>query len=173
MLPHRVGDRPVKLLVRHPFSCSPEAFWDLYWSPEYDQALDADSEVRRELVVQRDEAGVIYRRVKFIPNKDLPGPIAALIGTPKFTYEQDNWFDRSKSQIRWVVLPGFLQGKFDAAGTLTVKATPAGCELVVEGDFTVHVRFVGGQIEKAVVSQVEQSYERLAAATRTLLAKRA
>jgi hypothetical protein len=163
----------LKLNVRHAFDCTPETFWELYWDEAFDEALRADAGVQRELLEEREEDGVLFRRLRFTPDRELPAAAAALLGTKKLVYEQENRWDRATSTMHWRVVPTILPGKLDAQGTFRVETTPSGCEQVVEGDIIVNVRFIGGQIEKHVVGEVEKSYEKTAATCREWLKKRA
>jgi hypothetical protein len=162
----------VRLSVRHSFSCTPSEFWALYWAPEFETRLRRGSTVAREVVEERQEGTVTVRRVRVTPQQELPGPAAAILGTKKLVYEQESRYDSARGVIDWQVVPSFLPGKLDAKGSIRVDPAPGGCVMVVDGNIDVHVRFVGGQIEKAVVAEVEKSYDRVATETKALLAER-
>lgn len=160
----------MKLLVRHAFSCSTDAFWKMYWDDAFDAMLRKESAVQREVLEERTEGSVLVRKVRLTPDRELPGPVATLLGTKKLVYDQENRWDKATSTMSWRVIPTILPGKLDANGTFKVVRTPTGCEQVVEGVISVNVMFVGGQIEKAVVAEVEKSYEKMAASVRHWIA---
>lgn len=159
----------MKLYVRNSFDCTPGRFWEMYWDEAFDAMLRREAAVEREVLEERTEGDVLIRRVRFTPDRELPGAVAALLGAKKLVYEQENRWDKSTGTMYWKVIPTILPGKLDAKGTFRVLATAGGCEQVVDGDITVKVMFVGGQIEKAVVAEVEKSYEKTAAASREWL----
>lgn len=159
----------MKLFVRHTFDCTPERFWKMYWDPAFDATLQKEAAIRRDLLEERREGEVLVRRLRITPDRDLPGPVAALLGAKKLVYEQENRWDEARGVLHWRVIPTILPGKLDAKGQFRVGPAAGGCEQVVEGDIAVNVRFVGGQIEKAVVGEVEKSYDRTAAACREWL----
>lgn len=161
----------MKLYVRHAFDCTPDTFWKMYWDDEFDQMLRKDSTVERELVSERSEGQVNVRRLRFTPEKELPKPVAKLVGSKKLIYEQENRFDADRGEMQWQVIPSFLPGKFSAKGKYVVRATAGGCERIVEGHIDVKVRFIGGQIEKAVVAEIEQSYNKTVGACHAWLSK--
>jgi len=161
----------VKLYVRHTFDCTPETFWKMYWDDAFDEMLQRDSTVARELVWERSEGTVSARRLRFTPDKELPRPVAKLIGSDKLIYEQENRFDAADGTLKWEVIPTFLPGKFSACGVFLVRPTASGCERIVDGNIDVNVRFIGGQIEKAVVAEIVDSYEKTTATCREWLAK--
>lgn len=162
---------PVKLYVRHTFPCDPETFWRMYWDDDFDAMMRRESTVERELLEQREVGGVLIRRVRFTPQRELPGPAAKVLGSKKLIYEQENRWDREASRMNWRVVPTVLPGKLDAKGTFVVKPAAGGCEQIVDGEITVNVMFIGGQIEKAVVAEVEQSYDKMAVVAREWLQK--
>jgi hypothetical protein len=145
-------------------------FWKMYWDEAYDRMLAEGSAVTREIVSQVDEAGVIVRRLRFTPHKELSRPMAKLIGSKKLIYEQENRWNVAASSMTWEVIPTVLPGKLSAKGTFDVVASGSGCQQVVEGDVSVNVRFIGGQIEKGIIQEVHKSYERSAVASNRWLA---
>ncbi len=160
----------MKLLVRHALPCDPARFWKMYWDDGFDAMLRRESAVERELLEERTEGEVLIRRVRITPERELPAPVAKLLGAKKLVYEQENRWDRSNDTMHWKVLPTILPGKLDAQGSFRVVPTATGCEQVVEGEIKVNVMLVGGQIEKAVVAEIEKSYDKMAEASREWLA---
>ena len=153
----------MKLDVRHFYPCSPERWWEMYWDDSFDAMLQADSTVDREVVEEKEENGVLTRRLRFTPQSELPGPVAKIVGSKKLVYEQVNHFHRAKGEMTWEVLPSFLDAKkFSAKGSLRCEPTGSGCESIAQGDITVNVRFIGGQIEKQIVAQVKEAYDQMA-----------
>lgn len=159
----------MKLYVRHSFECTTETFWKMYWDEAFDEALRRESGVTREILEEKDDGTKLVRRLRFTPDRELPAAVAGLLGTKKLVYEQENIWDRTNNTMHWRVIPTILPGKLDAKGTFRVEATDEGCEQIVDGEITVNVRFIGGQIEKHVVGEVERSYDKTAATCREWL----
>ncbi|MCB9669022.1 MAG: DUF2505 domain-containing protein [Alphaproteobacteria bacterium] len=152
----------MKLNVRYAYPCTPERYWEMYWDDAFDAQLQANSTVKRELVEETDAGGVVTRKLRFTPENELPGPVAAIVGTKKLVYDQVNVWDRAASVMSWEVLPTFLSSdKFSAKGVFKVVPKGPGCELQIDGDIDVKVRFIGGQIEKQIVSQIEDAYAKM------------
>jgi len=168
----RVLEVTMRLNVSHRFGCDPDTFWKMYWDDSFEEVLNSSTDVQRTLLDESDDGTIYYRKLRFTPDKDLPRPAAKVLGSSKLIYEQENTFDRTKSEMVWKVLPSLLPGRLNASGLMKVTPEGSGCCLQVTGDIEVKVRFVGGQIEKLVVGQVEQSYVKLAAAARKWLAER-
>lgn len=152
----------MKLKVRYDYPCTPERYWEMYWDEGFDAKLQQNSTVKREVLSESDEDGVLNRRLRFTPDAELPGPVAKIIGTKKLVYEQDNAWDRAASTMTWKVLPTFISSdKFNAEGTFKVVPKAGGCQLQIDGDIDVKIRFIGGQVEKQVVAQIEDAYAKM------------
>lgn len=152
----------MKLKVRYDYPCTPERYWEMYWDDEFDAKLQQDSTVKREVISQSDENGVLTRRLRFTPDAELPGPVAKVIGSKKLVYEQINVWDRAASTMTWKVLPTFIsEDKFKAEGTFKVADEAPGCELQIDGTIDVKIRFIGGTVEKQVVAQIEDAYAKM------------
>ena len=160
----------MKINARHTLPCTPDRLWRIYWDPAFEERLRQGSTMQREILEHREEGDLIVRRVRNTPQKELPAAAAAIVGAKKLVYEQETRFDRKRGVVDWQVVPSVLPGKLDAKGQLRVEPAPEGCAMVIDGHIDVKVRFVGGQIEKAVVAEVERSYDRLAAEIRRWIA---
>ena len=161
----------MKIEVRHRFDCTPERYWEMYWHPEFDQMLNKRSTVTREVVDENDDGTVLYRRLRFTPDRELPRAASRILGSTKLVYEQDNYLDRARGVMTWEVLPSVLPGKVNAKGSFAVSAVPGGCELAVVGEVQVKLRFIGGMVEQTIVDSVKQSYEMMAEISREWLVK--
>ena len=153
----------MKLYVETELPVDPATAWEIFESPEYKERLAAQAEITQEMLEEREEDGVVHRRIRTVPDRELPGMIASLIGASKLSYVQENTFDRAANRLDWKVKLEVLTDKVDVSGSTVVEALPeGGSRRVVDGDITVRVRFVGGQIEKAVVAEFEKSMKRAA-----------
>ncbi len=162
----------MKLSVRHEFACTPDEYWQCFWDPALDAAMQARTGVQRTLLAERDDGKSRYGKYSYKPDKTLPTAAAKVLGTDRLTYEQENHFDPATQTLRWKVIPVVMADKIRAEGTATTRPTPAGCERTIEGIIEVKIPFLGGKIEQAIVDEVLKSYENAAATTRDFLAAR-
>lgn len=167
----------MKLQVRHTFACTPDEFWTMFWDPSYDARLHKlaqgkGAEVTREVLSEREEGGKRYIRYRFTPKKTLPPAIAAVAGTDRLVYEQDNVFDRASSVLTWRVIPALLPDKITAQGTFRVVPSGAGCERLVDGQIEVRITFIGGRVEQAIVNDVTGAYEVATTVMNEMIAER-
>ena len=152
----------MKLKVSYAYNCTPEAYWQMYWDDAFDAKLQEGSTVDREVVEEREEEGVLHRRLRFTPHAELPSPVARLIGSKKLVYDQANAWHKSDSVMTWEVLPTFISAdKFAAKGTFKIVPTAGGCEMHVDGDIDVKVRFIGGKIEQEIIKNIDAAYAKM------------
>jgi hypothetical protein len=156
----------VNIRARHAFPCTVDQYWAMYWDPEYEAMLSSASSVRREPLSSTEDDRRIRQRVRFTPDRTLPGPVAKVVGTDRLTYDWDMEYDKHGKIIRWTVIPAVAADKVTCRGTYEVHATATGCERVVNGEITVRIPFVGGKIEQGIHDSVLEGYD---AAARTSL----
>lgn len=160
----------MKLNIRHEYDCTPQQFWTMYWDDEFAEMLQEGSTVQRDVVDERTEGDLSIQRIRFTPDRELPSAVAKMIGTSKLAYDQENKYDEANGVLHWEVLPSFLPDKVKAAGRVTVEDLGNGrCAQVIDGEINVKVTFIGGQIEKAVVAEVEKSWAKTAETAREWL----
>jgi hypothetical protein len=162
----------VKLNVRTSIPCSPARFWQMYWSDSFGAMSSEGAAFTSTVLGEHLDGAITVRRVRFEPHRELPRPVAAVVGAPKLVYEQEDRYDPAGGVIDFKLIPSFLRDKLSASGRMSVE--PAGtdaCTVLVSGDIVVSVRFIGGKVESAVAQEVGASYERMAATARRWLAE--
>lgn len=147
----------MKLSVTSELDFDPATAWGIFESKEFESRLEGATDVVVELIEERMEGAIKVRRLKYRSKRELPAIVQKALGTKALAWEQHNRMDPSKSQLSWVVKLPVLSDRVNVSGTTTITATPGGSRRVVDGDITVEMRLVGGQIEKAVVAEFERS----------------
>lgn len=148
-----------------------------YETIHFDEAFNASlceaTKLRREVLKLERTPERIIRHVRIEPAREIPGPVAKVLGGKKFSYVEELEYELGKGRGRWRTIPNIMPEKIDSQGTLELVATTNGVKRVVAGDIKVSVFGLGGLIEKFVVSDVEKSYEAAAEFTRRYLRERA
>lgn len=150
----------MKLSIRHAFECAPDRFWDMYWHESYLRQVYEGA--RREVIALSDEDGITTRRVRFRPDRELPGPLVRLMRGSPLVYEEEIRWERAASRVSWEVVPNLPSGLFTAKGVFEVRPTATGCEQVIDGDIELRVRVIGRRVEKGVIREVTKSWARTA-----------
>jgi len=159
----------LKIELRHHIPCTVATFWEMFWDDRYDELVRGASAFTRTVLSDHTEGSVRRWRVRIEPDRVLPAPVRKVLGTDKLIYEQDNELDTDRGVLHWEVIPQVLSSKISARGTLQVVEEAGGVQRLVRGEIAVKVPVVGGRIEKAIVADVERSYDNAAEACRRWL----
>jgi hypothetical protein len=154
-----------KLSFTHVFPCTPAEFFALFDDPGLEAVQSRESNMQREVVEARTNPdGTRFKRVRCKPNRAIPAVLKALVGPEGIVYFQVADIDPAQGLIRWrVEVPAFAD-RMQVGGTTRVEPHEGGCARRIEGEVTVNVRLVGGQIERFVAEDVQKSYDKTAAA---------
>lgn len=150
----------MKLYLASDLDFDPKTAWAIFESSEFEKRLEDTTDLVCTVLEEKMEGDVKVRRLRYESKRDLPKVVAKALGQPRLTYEQHNRFDPSTSQLTWKVILPVLTDRVNAGGTTTITATPNGSRRVVDGDVTVRMRLIGGQIEKTVVGEFERGMAR-------------
>lgn len=149
-----------KLILEAQINTDVASAWELFESERFRDRLAAETGLSAELLETRQEGDVEVRRFKYVSGTDLPPVAAKALGAKRLAYEQENRLDMSKSQLSWVImLP--LGDRVKVSGVTTMTPSGSGSLRRVDGVIEVNIRFIGAQIEKAVVGQFEKSMRRV------------
>ncbi|MEN0064718.1 MAG: DUF2505 domain-containing protein [Myxococcota bacterium] len=149
-----------KLHVENHLPTSAKEAWEVFESDEYKERLREQTNIKQEILETRTEGNIEIRRIRTEPDRELPGMVASAIGTKKLSYVQENRFDRASGRMEWSVELDGIGDRVTVKGVTTCVPDGDGCKRVVDGEITVKVPLVGGQIEKAVVAEFEKSMQR-------------
>ena len=160
----------MKLYVESLLPVDPNTAWELFESAEFSQRLESKTNIQAEVLEERpDGDNKVYRHMKYVSGTELPKMVAKALGSKSLTYEQFNRLDRNTGRMEWRVELPVLKDRVSVSGTTTITDHDGGCRRVVDGDITVKMRLVGGQIEKAVVGEFEKSMGRAVDIVRDLI----
>ncbi len=163
----------MKFRVEHTYEgVSFPEYESLHFDEGFNKALAESVKLGRTLLKLDRGPTTLVRHVRIEPAREIPGPVAKLLGGNKLSYVEEVDYELGKGRGRWKTITSVLTDKIDSQGTLELVAVPGGVKRIVTGDIKVSVFGVGGIIEKFVVSDVEKSYDAAAAFTREWLKKR-
>lgn len=161
-----------KLYIESHFDATPDEIWDVFESDAFRERLSEHTGVSSELLEEKEQNGVIVRKLKFTTNSDLPKIAAKALGTKRLSYEQTNRFDRGNSRLDWnVVLPN-LSDRVKVSGVTSIAPDGSGSKRTVDGTIEVKMRLIGGQIEKVVADRFSGSMTRAVELAQELLDER-
>lgn len=150
----------MKLAIEHDYEgISAERFEEVYFDETFATALAATLKLGRTLVRLERTPERIVRHVRIEPEREIPAPVAKLLGGKRFAYVEELDYDVARHAGRWRIIPNVLEGKVDAGGTFELLAGGNGVKRRLLGDISVSVFGIGGLVERIVVSELERSYE--------------
>jgi hypothetical protein len=156
----------MKFTSEHIFrGVSVENYEKLYFDEPFNEALCVAVRLFRTLdsFEQRDDS--IHRAVTVGPDREVPGPVAKVIGAKKLLYTEFVDYQRGHYQGTWKTIPTALADKVESHGDF--QFIPQGDNVVrrVTGIIKVKLFGVGGLIEKFIVADVQKSYDQAASFT--------
>lgn len=145
---------------------------NLYFDEDFNIALCKQVGLHRELVSREVKDGRIRRVVKVAPDREVPGPVAKVIGSTRLEYTETVDYVLGSGRGTWSTLSSVMTDKVDSRGSFSFTASGDGVVRSIEGDINVKITFIGGVVEKFIVDDVVKSYEKAAEFTRSWLAKK-
>lgn len=162
----------MKFRCEHRFSgLTLTAYEELYFDEAFNGALCGEVGLTRTLVSRDLEGGKIRRVVKVAPDREIPAPAAKVLGAAKIEYTETVEYTFGSGRAVWSTVSSVMTDKVDSRGTVQFSESDGAVVRTVEGDITVKIPLLGGMVEKFIVADVEKSYEKAAAFTRSWLAK--
>jgi hypothetical protein len=102
---------------------------------------------------RHEEAGRVRQRVRYAFIGRLSPAVTAVVDPQRLTWVQDALLDPATHITTFKILPDHYAGLLDASGTITLEAAAAGGTIRrTTGELKVHVPFVGGKVETAIIS---------------------
>ncbi len=116
--------------------------------------------------VRDANAGTVRQELLYAFNGKLPSVVTRFVSPDRLTWVEDTTVDLTTRTAEFRITPVHYRTFFTCRGTWSIHERPAGCARRLEGSLTVNspVPFVGGQVEKAIVSGLRERLEKEPAA---------
>jgi hypothetical protein len=163
----------MKFQVVHRFRSSARRYWHATDTDSCNAAIDRATSITRELLEETKRPGRRWQKVRSVPDRRLPAIVAGAIGSDRLVLIQEQDYDDQRLILKFKATPEArkVAGRVRCEGTLTVRDRGDGtCERVVKGEISVAIPLVGRKIEKQVVDQLVDGYNRNAQAISSWLA---
>lgn len=147
-------------------------FERLFFDEEFNIALCRALKLDRVLVKREEKDGVIARAVRVGPEREIPAPVAKVLGAVKIEYTEYLDYKFGSYRGTWKTVSSLMTDKVDSSGTFSFRAQGDGVLRLVEGEVKVRVFGLGSIVERFIVADVERSYQNAAQFTEEWIAKR-
>jgi Protein of unknown function (DUF2505) len=110
-------------------------------------------------VLSRDVDGdgeIVRLRIRYRFVGDLPSAAAAVLDPSKLTWVEESTHDLSKLSVTWRLVPDNYGDRFRAKGSSSYRSLGEHTVRQTTGDLVVKTPFVGGLVERALVSGLKE-----------------
>lgn len=145
----------VKFRIEQKFAASPSQLVDAFCDASYIAAMAALPDLGAPVLEDQQRKGPIVRqRLRYSFHGRLPSAVTRVIDPAKLTWYEQAEIDTKKFSSTFSMVPDHYQRFFTCVGTWTLTADGTYTQRVIEGELKVNspVPFVGGQVERAIVS---------------------
>jgi hypothetical protein len=132
---------------------------DAYGDPTLYPGLPDLPKIGRPEVLEHRRAGdLVHLDLRYAYVGDLPAAALAFIDPERLTWVQRTTVDLGQRTSTITLLPDHYPDRLQCAGTFHFRAdeSGSGSRRLVQGDLQVKVLVVGGQVERALVSGLEE-----------------
>ena len=117
-----------------------------------------------QMLERRDEGHLHHQRVRYAFVGELSAAVRAVVDPARLTWVEESTLDRRSHRTEWHVVPDHYGSLLRCSGTFQLEAEgPAATRREATGEVRVTFPLVGGRVEKAIVSGLEE-HARLEAA---------
>ena len=110
-----------------------------------------------ELVGEQREADVVHRRVRFHFAGDLNSAVRAVVDPAKLSWIEESTTHLRDRRTTWAIRPDHYADKLASHGESIIEPATAGTSRrTTTGEVKVKVFLVGGKVEAAIVSGMEE-----------------
>jgi hypothetical protein len=159
--------------IAHEFDCDAATYWEIFWDPAFNADLYPKLRCERTLLDQRDEDDTRVREQEVRPERELPSVLRKFM-SGALKYVEHGVFKKPAGPLEVNIKVPALGSRFEMHATYTVTdVAPGRCRRTFEGECMVKVPLVGGTAEKAIVSNLRETYDSAAKVHREWIARRA
>ncbi|HUC04123.1 MAG TPA: DUF2505 family protein [Acidimicrobiales bacterium] len=158
----------MKLTLSYEWSCTPDAFWRLYFDPDFVVRLhlEALGSTSAEVVSQEgDLTGGLTRTLRYGQRPNMPGPVRKIFGDEIVSTEVST-YDPTTSSTTFSLTPGTMADKTNINGLIVVAAGGGGGGGAVE-TFSLEARVkifgAGPVVERFIEHQARDTQDKAVA----------
>jgi hypothetical protein len=156
----------------HEFDIDPAGYWKIFLSPEFNKEMFADLNMKEYKVLKQEDDGKHFHRVQQCePSTPIPGFLQSVVKSAGYTEIDD--LDWGTNIMRIKIETQMFKDKFRMEGDYIVTPLDGGKRTRREfkGEVKVGIPLIGGKIEKFMMEQLRDSYDKAAKTTRRWVEK--
>lgn len=146
-------------LTQH-YKASAEAVTAVYANPDlYPTLVGLPKLGGIEVLGHTESATTAHLQIRFRFTGDLPSAVTAVIDPERLTWIQETTHELTAGTTAFRLVPDHYPDRLQSSGTFRVSAEGTGAIRVVTGELKVRAPLVGGRVEKAIVSGLQEYLE--------------
>ena len=142
--------------------CSPELLATLATLPKVGGA---------ELLDQRSEGDRVFQRVRYRFTGELNSAVTAVVDPARLSWVEESTLDRTTHVTTWKIVPDHYGSRLSCRGEFRLSERDGVTTRLTEAEIKVHFPLVGGRVERAIVSGLEEHAEAEVAAVQAYLTR--
>ena len=143
---------------------------EVFADPDFHRGLTGLTKVSTPEVLDHEATGDLIRlrmRYRFVAS--LPGAVTAVVDPERLTWVDETTYDLGGGTAVTVMHPDHYSDRLSAEIRTEFLDAPGGCTRLITGNLRVKVLLVAGQVERAIVSGLEEHMTEEGAAARVRL----
>jgi hypothetical protein len=164
----------MKLALTYSWACSPAAFWELYFDPEFVVRLHLEGlgSTSAEVVSQEGDLSTgLVRTLRYGQKPNAPGPVRKIFGEEIVTTEVST-FNPSRSTTTFTLTPGTMADKTHIDGSIALVESGDQTNEAFALEARVKIFGVGPIVERFIESQAREIQEKSVSFMRAVLEPR-
>lgn len=160
----------MRFRIEQDFATDPVTLCAALVDPRYlTEAMGRLPDIAAPIVVSQDRddgKGTVRQLLQYAFNGRLPSAVTHFISPDRLTWIEDSTINMASQTAVFRITPVHYKHFFTCSGTWTIDPRPGGCARILDGSLTVNspVPFVGGKVEKAIVSGLRERLDKEPAA---------
>jgi hypothetical protein len=147
----------VRFFIEQRFTAPLEKVESAYCSPELLATLATLPKVGgAELLDQRVEGDQVAQRVRYRFTGELNSAVTAVVDPDRLSWVEESLLDRRSHVTTWHIVPDHYGSRLSCKGTFRLEESAGTTRRLTDGELKVHFPLVGGRVERAIVSGLEE-----------------
>jgi hypothetical protein len=147
----------VRFHIEQRFAASLEKVEGAYCSPALLATLATLPKVGgAELLDQQVDGDRVTQRVRYRFTGELSSAVTAVVDPQRLSWVEESVLDRTSHVTTWHIVPDHYANRLTCLGTFRLEASGATTRRLTEAEIKVHFPLVGGRVERAIVSGLEE-----------------
>ena len=147
----------MKFSIEQRFTHGVDAVLDTLTDPAFIAGMAGLPKLGRpELLVREQHGTTLTLHVRYAFVGELSGAVRRVVDPARLTWVEESTVDLTSHRSTFRIVPDYYGSLLRCEGTSDLAATAAGAARVTAGDLRVSVPLVGGRVERAIVSGLQE-----------------